>query len=147
MLALQEIIFIIEMQSQWHPRGGLECDISVLHLLDSPQDCRSPHSGSTFFGGGWRVFPSRGIDAKASQEAFQDARGGTGSRSQSVPTPDVDEVREQVHEILSQIFALKVETMQEMGFIQETDRALARTLMSEFVWLQLIVGEDLNNSL
>ena len=37
--------------------------------------------------------------------------------------------------------------MQEMGFVRETDRALARALMSEFVRLQLIVGEDLNTSL
>ena len=34
-----------------------------------------------------------------------------------------------------------------MGFVQETDRALARALMSELVRLQLIVGEDLNTSL
>ena len=71
----------------------------------------------------------------------------TGSSSQSAPTSDVNEVREQVHEILAQIFALKVETVQEMGFVRETDRALARALMSEFVRLQLIVGEDLNTSL
>ena len=71
----------------------------------------------------------------------------TSSSSQSVPTSDVNEVREQVHKILAQIFALKVETVQEMGFVRETDRALARALMSEFVRLQLIVGEDLNTSL
>ena len=71
----------------------------------------------------------------------------TGSSSQSAPTLDVNKVREQVHEILAQIFALKVETVQEMGFVRETDRALARALMSEFVRLQLIVGEDLNTSL
>ena len=71
----------------------------------------------------------------------------TGSSSQSTPTSDVNEVREQVHKILTQIFALKVETVQEMGFVQETDRALARALMSEFVRLQLIVGEDLNTTL
>ena len=45
------------------------------------------------------------------------------------------------------MFALKVETMQEMGFIQEVDRALARALMSEFVRIQLIVGDNLNTSL
>ena len=50
----------------------------------------------------------------------------TGSKSQSAPTSDVNEVREQVHKILAQIFALKVETVQEMGFVRETDRALAR---------------------
>ena len=41
----------------------------------------------------------------------------TGSRSLSAPTSDLDEVKEQVHEILDQIFALQVETMQEMGFV------------------------------
>ena len=71
----------------------------------------------------------------------------TGSNSQSAPTSDVNEVREQVHKILAQIFASKVETVQKMGFVQETDRALARALMSEFVRLKLIVGEVLNTSL
>ena len=41
----------------------------------------------------------------------------TGSSSQSAPTSDVSKVREQVHKILAQIFALKVETVQEMGFV------------------------------
>ena len=34
-----------------------------------------------------------------------------------------------------------------MGFIQEVDRELAKSIMSEFIRLQLIVGEDLNTSL
>ena len=37
--------------------------------------------------------------------------------------------------------------MHEMGSVQEVDRTLARTLMAEFVRLQLIVGEDLTKSL
>ena len=41
--------------------------------------------------------------------------------------------------ILDQVFALKIETIQEMGFVWEVDRslarALARALMSEFVCL------------
>ena len=41
----------------------------------------------------------------------------TSSSSQGTPTSDADEVKEQVHNILGQIFALRVETMQEMGFI------------------------------
>ena len=73
-LELQEFIFITEMQSLWHPRGGLEGDISLFHLPHGVQDCRSPHLGNTFSGGGQRVFPSSGINAKASQEAFQDTR-------------------------------------------------------------------------
>ena len=46
--------------------------------------------------------------------------------------------------ILNQVFALRLETVQEMGFIREVDRALAKAIMSEFVRLQLIVGDDLN---
>ena len=41
----------------------------------------------------------------------------TGSSSQGAPTSDADEVKKQVHNILGQIFALRVETVQEMGFI------------------------------
>ena len=37
--------------------------------------------------------------------------------------------------------------MQEMGSVQELDWTLARTLMTEFVRLQLIVGEDFTKSL
>ena len=71
----------------------------------------------------------------------------TSSKPQNTFTTDDDEVREQVHKILSQVFALKVETMQEMGFVWEVDRALARALMSEFIQIQLIVGDNLNTSL
>ena len=37
--------------------------------------------------------------------------------------------------------------MHEMGSMQELDQTLARTLMAEFMRLQLIVGEDLTKSL
>ena len=37
--------------------------------------------------------------------------------------------------------------MHEMGRVREVDRTLARTLMAEFVRLQLIVGEDFTKSL
>ena len=49
--------------------------------------------------------------------------------------------------ILERIHALHLQTMHEMGSVREVDRTLARTLMAEFVRLQLIVGEDLTNSL
>ena len=65
------------------------------------------------------------------------------------PTPVLGdrEVMELVHDTLDQVYALRLETLQEMGFIREVDRALAKSIMSEFVRLQLIVGEDLNTSL
>ena len=69
--------------------------------------------------------------------------------SEPPPTPVLGdrEVTELVHDTLDQVYALCIETLQEMGFIQEVDRALAKSIMSEFIILQLIVGEDLNTSL
>ena len=45
------------------------------------------------------------------------------------------------------MYALCLETLQEIGFIWEVDRALAKPIMVEFLRLQLIVGDDLNTSL
>ena len=69
--------------------------------------------------------------------------------SKPPPTPVLGdrEVRELVHDTLDQVYALRLKTLQEMGFIREVDRALAKSIMSEFIRLQLIVGEDLNTSL
>ena len=57
------------------------------------------------------------------------------------------EVMELVCDTLDQVYALHLKTLQEMGFIREVDRALAKSMMSEFIRLQLIVGDDLNTSL
>ena len=69
--------------------------------------------------------------------------------SQPPPTPTLGalEVRELIRDTLDQVYALCLETLQEMGFIPEVDRALAKSIMSEFLRLQLIVGDDLNTSL
>ena len=56
-------------------------------------------------------------------------------------------VLETMHEILVRIHALCIQTVHEMGSVQEFDRTLAHTLMAEFMRLQLIVGEDLTKSL
>ena len=56
-------------------------------------------------------------------------------------------IREIDRETLDQVYALRLEALQEMGFIREVDRALARSVMVEFIRLQLIVGDGLNTSL
>ena len=63
------------------------------------------------------------------------------------PTLGAHEIREIVCEILDQVYALRLETLQEMGFIREVDRALAKSIMVEFLRLQLIVGDGLNTPL
>ena len=69
--------------------------------------------------------------------------------SKPPPTPVLGdrEVTELVRDTLDQVYTLHLKTLQEMGFIWEVDRALAKSIMSEFIRLQLIVEEDLNTSL
>ena len=69
--------------------------------------------------------------------------------SKPPPTPALGDhgVMELVRDTLDQVYALCLETLQEMCFIRKVDRALAKSIMSEFIRLQLIVGDDLNTSL
>ena len=63
------------------------------------------------------------------------------------PPLSLDQVAEMVDQTIAEINALKLQSVQEMAFIRETDRALAGALMSEFTRLHLIVGEQFNTSL
>ena len=63
------------------------------------------------------------------------------------PTLSAHKIREIVPETLDQVYALRLKTLQEMGFIWEVDRALTKSVMVEFLRLQLIVGDGLNTSL
>ena len=71
----------------------------------------------------------------------------TSSQPLFTPTLGAHEVRGIVCDTLDQVYALRLKTLQEMGFIWEVDRALAKSIMAEFLRLQLIVGDDLNTSL
>ena len=57
------------------------------------------------------------------------------------------EVHETVHDIMDEVYALLIETLQEMGYVREVDRVLASTVMLEFIRLQLIMGQDLSKAL
>ena len=61
----------------------------------------------------------------------------TSSQPLFTPTLGAHEIREIICETLDQVYALRLETLQEMGFIQEVDRALAKSVMAEFIRLQL----------
>ena len=107
-------------------------------------------------------FRRRHESSQASQANKSVQKSGTGggspthamtppsaTSSKPPPTPALGdhEVMELVCDTLDQVYALRLETLQEMGFMQEVDRALAKSIMSEFIRLQLIVGDDLNTSL
>ena len=65
------------------------------------------------------------------------------------PTPTLDwqEVDAKVAEVMDQVHDLHLQLMQEMGFIQEIDQALSKSLMVEFLRLKVILGEDLGGTL
>ena len=65
----------------------------------------------------------------------------------STPTLGWQEVDEKVTEVMDQLHNLHLETVQEMGFIQAIDQALAKSLMVEFLRLQRITGDDLSTTL
>ena len=65
----------------------------------------------------------------------------------STPTLGWQEVDEKVTEVMDQLHNLHLETVQEMGFIRAIDQALAKSLMVEFLRLQLIAGDDLSTTL
>ena len=65
----------------------------------------------------------------------------------STPTLGWWEVDEKVAEVMDQLHNLHLETVQEMGFIQVVDQALAKSLMVEFLRLKLITGDDLSTTL
>ena len=48
---------------------------------------------------------------------------------------------------MDQVHNLQLETVQEMGYTREINQALSKSLMVEFLRLQLIIRDDLNASL
>ena len=107
-------------------------------------------------------FRRRHESSQASQASKSAKRSGTGvgsptramtppsttsSQTLFTPTLGAAEIRGIIHDTLDQVYALCLETLQEMGSIHEVDRALAKSIMAEFLRLQLIVGDDLNTSL
>ena len=68
---------------------------------------------------------------------------------QPPPTPTLEwqEVNTRVAKVMDQVHDLHLQLMQEMGFIQEIDQALSKSLMVEFLRLKVIIGDDLSGTL
>ena len=63
------------------------------------------------------------------------------------PTLGWHEVDEKVTEVMDQLYNLHLKTVQEMGFIQAIDQAMAKSIMVEFLRLRLITGDNLSTTL
>ena len=105
------------------------------------------------------AFKARHEDSLASEAATltrrSSSRGESSTPTQELPlttwpqpppTPTLEwwEVDEKVAEVMDQVHNLHLETVQEMGFIQEINQALSKSLMVEFLRLKVITGDDLS---
>ena len=86
-------------------------------------------------------------EAPAPGKAPQVVAGGSRAVFPTETTHQGERALETACEILEHIHTIRLQTMHEMGGMRELERTLVRTLMAEFVRLQLILGEDLTKSL
>ena len=86
-------------------------------------------------------------EAPAPRESPQVVAGSSGAAFPTETTHQGERALETAHEILEHVHAICLQTMHEIGSVRELERTLVRTLMTEFVRLQLIIGEDLTKSL
>ena len=68
---------------------------------------------------------------------------------QPPPTPPLEwhEVNTRVTEVMDQVHDLHLQLLQEIGFVRKIDQALSKSLMVEFLRLQIIIGDDLSGAL
>ena len=86
-------------------------------------------------------------EAPAPRESPQVVAGSSGAALPTETTHQGERALETAREILEHVHAISLQTMHEMGSVRELEWTLVRTLMAEFVRLQLIIGEDLTKSL
>ena len=85
--------------------------------------------------------------APAPGKAPQVVVGGSKAAFPTETTHQGERALETALDILEHIHAICLQTMHDMGGMRELEQTLVRTLMAEFVRLQLILGEDLTKSL
>ena len=93
---------------------------------------------------GSKVSPT---EAPTPGESPQPEVGSSGVALPLKTAPHRERVLEAMCEILARVHALHLQTMHEMGSMQELDQTLAQTLLAESARLHLIIGEDFTKSL
>ena len=86
-------------------------------------------------------------EAPAPGKAPQVVVGGSKAASPTETTHQGERALETTLGILEHIHTLHLQTIHNMGGMRELEQTVVRTLMAEFVRLQLILGEDLTKSL
>ena len=84
-------------------------------------------------------------EAPVPGESPQVVAGSSGAALPTQTTYQGEGALETAREILEHIQTIRLQTMHEMGGVRELERTLVRTLMAEFVRLQLILGDLTKN--
>ena len=50
-------------------------------------------------------------------------------------------------EVINRVHDLQLQLLQEIGFVWEIDQALPKSLMADYFWLKVVVGDDLSEAL
>ena len=71
------------------------------------------------------------------------------SRPLPPPTPSLEwqEVDKRVTEVVDRVHDLQLQLLQEIGFVRKINQALSKSLMVEFLWLKVIISDDLSGAL
>ena len=120
--------------------------ILPLTLDESRRQCKAKRMAQGLEGRseGAKVSPT---EAPTPRESPQIEAGGSGKALPIKTAPHRERVLETTHEILAHVHALHLQTMHELGSVQELDQTLARTLLAESARVQLIIGGDFTKSL
>ena len=86
-------------------------------------------------------------EVPAPRKAPQVVVGGSKAASPTETTHQGERALETALGILEHIHTLCLQTLHDMGGVRELEQTVVRTLMAEFVRLQLILGKDLTKSL
>ena len=86
-------------------------------------------------------------EVPAPEKAPQVVAGGSKAASPTETTHQGERALETVLGILERIHTLRLQALHDVGGVRELEQAAVRTLMAEFVRLQLILAEDLTKSL
>ena len=65
----------------------------------------------------------------------------------TTPSLTVQDLEVRVVEVMDRVHDLNLQWIQEMGFVREIDHALSKSLVVEFLRLQILMGEDLSAAL
>ena len=87
------------------------------------------------------------MEAPAPGEPPQVVAGSSRAALPTETTHQGERALETAHDILECVHTIRLQAMHEMGSVRELERTLVCTLMTEFVSLQLIIGENLTKSL